>query len=63
MTNWAVHIKFATARGAEEAFDREVRADGARAATEAVERQLARRRRGYRIRQIVTREIRAEEAA
>lgn len=63
MPLFAVHIKFATARGVEDTFDRVVRALGADAATKAVERQLARRRKGYRTRQTVTREIRPEEAA
>ena len=56
---YAVHA----ARGEEATFDLKVPAECATAATTKVEHQLARARRGYRIRQTVTREIRHEEAA
>jgi len=57
MQSWAVNIKFVTARGLPADFDAVIPAIGAKAATEAAEAKLARARRGYRIRQIATREI------
>ena len=58
MQNWAVHIKYATARGAPAVFDAVIRAIGAEAARDEAIRRLARRRKGFTVKTTVTREIR-----